>query len=99
MFNRLAFVLSVLIVFLLFTAPVFAQPFAYVVNSSSNKVSVIDTATNMVVGSPIPGGNSPFGVAITPDGTRAYVTNFNSNNVSVINTATKPIWTRNLHLL
>jgi YVTN family beta-propeller protein len=31
-------------------------------------------------------GNKPFGVAITPDGTRAYVTNSNDNTVSVIDT-------------
>jgi len=49
----------------------FAQPFAYVTNFLSNNVSVIDTATNMVVGPPIPVGVGPWGVAITPDGTRA----------------------------
>jgi YVTN family beta-propeller protein len=32
-------------------------------------------------------GTSPFGVAVSPDGTKAYVTNLSSNNVSVINTA------------
>ena len=68
------------------TNPVEAQPFAYVANSASNNVSVIDTATNMVVGPPIPVGTDPIGVAITPDGTRAYVTNNGSNNVSVIDT-------------
>ena len=31
-------------------------------------------------------GTCPYGVAITPDGTRAYVTNFCSNSVSVIDT-------------
>ena len=91
MFNRLACVLSVLIVFLIFTASVFAQPFAYVANNGSNNVSVIDTATNMVVGLPIPVGSLPNDVAITPDGARAYVANFNSNNVSVISTRTNMV--------
>jgi YVTN family beta-propeller protein len=31
-------------------------------------------------------GDLPYGVAITPDGTRAYVTNAYSNSVSVIDT-------------
>jgi len=104
MFNRLAFVLSVLFVFLIFTASVFAQPFAYVTDQSSNNVLVIDTATNMVVGSPIVVGEEPVAVAITPDSTRAYVTNISSDNVSVIDTATNmtvgpPLYRSGLSLL
>jgi YVTN family beta-propeller protein len=53
--------------------------FAYVANGgnagNSNTVSVIDVATNTVVGS-VPVGNGPFGVALTPDGKLAYVTNY-----------------------
>jgi len=90
MFNRLASVLSVLIVSLIFTAPVFAQPFAYVPNSVSNTVSVIDTATNIVVDT-IMVGTTPFAVAVTPDGTRVYVATENSNTVSVIDTATNTV--------
>jgi len=48
---------------------------------------VINTATNAVVGSPIAVGDIPFGVAITPDGTKVVVVNAGSNNISVINTA------------
>jgi YVTN family beta-propeller protein len=50
-----------------------AAPFAYVANSHSNSVSVIDTATNKVVGTPIPTppGLEPVAVAVAPDGTRA----------------------------
>ncbi|MFD7440738.1 serine/threonine-protein kinase, partial [Streptomyces sp. NPDC059909] len=33
-------------------------------------------------------GNSPAGVAVSPDGRRVYVTNFSSDSVSVIDTAT-----------
>ena len=36
----------------------------YVANSGSNNVFVIDTATNAVIGSPIPVGLFPFGVAV-----------------------------------
>ena len=42
-----------------------AAPFAYVTNSGSNNVSVIDTATNTVVAT-VPVGENPWGVAVTP---------------------------------
>ena len=64
---------------------------AYVTNQFDDTVSVINTATNAVVGSPIPVGAEPSGVAITPDGAFAYVTNFLGDNVSVINTATNAV--------
>jgi YVTN family beta-propeller protein len=54
--------------------PARANPFAYVANRSDGTVSVIDTATNTVVGT-IAEGDGPIAIAITPDGTRAYVTN------------------------
>ena len=71
-------------------APVWAAsgPIAYVTNPGSNTVSVINTATNTVVGGPIPVSNNPNGVAITPDGRHAYIANLLSNNVSVIDTGT-----------
>src|SRR3977135_1551829 len=68
-----------------------AAPFAYVVNSGDGTASVIDTATNTVVGIPIPVGREPFGVAVSPDGKHAFVANRGSNNVSVIDTATNMI--------
>ena len=43
---------------------------AYITNANDNTVSVIDTATNTVVGSPIPVGSSPYGVAVTPDSSK-----------------------------
>jgi YVTN family beta-propeller protein len=58
----------------------------YVANSGSNNVFVIDTATNAVIGSPIPVGLFPSGVAVTPDGRKVYVANRDSDNVSVIDT-------------
>jgi len=51
---------------------------------------VIDTASNTVVATVGVGAN-PFGVAITPDGTRAYVTNGNDDTVSVIDTASNTV--------
>jgi YVTN family beta-propeller protein len=75
----------------LLASPAEAAPFAYVVNNGDNTVSVIDTATNTVVGTPIPVGGLPNGVAITPDGTHAYVANAGGNTVSVIATATNTV--------
>jgi YVTN family beta-propeller protein len=60
----------------------------YVTNNTDNTVSVIDTATNTVVGDPIPVGTTPRGVVVNPAGTRVYVANTASNDVSVIDTAT-----------
>ena len=69
-----------------------AAPFAYVTNAGSNSVSRIDTSTNTVVGSQIIVGNSPFGIANTPNGAYAYVTNFIDGTASVIDTSTNTIF-------
>ena len=61
------------------------------VSTDASLVAVIDTATNTVVGSPIPVGTYPWGMAITPDGKRVCVTNLLSNDVSVIDTATNTV--------
>jgi YVTN family beta-propeller protein len=68
-----------------------AAPFAYVTNSGSNTVSVIDTATNTVVTTVTVGSGSPQAVAVTPDGKHAYVTIPGSYSVSVIDTATNTV--------
>ena len=49
-------------------------PHAYVTNSGTDTVSVIDTASN-TVRTTVTVGNGPIGVAVTPDGTHAYVIN------------------------
>jgi YVTN family beta-propeller protein len=66
------------------------QSLAYVTNGADNTVSVIDTASNTVVGT-IPVGQDPFGVTITSDGTHAYVTNQLEDSVSVIDTASNTV--------
>ncbi|MGH6812854.1 MAG: YncE family protein, partial [Methylocella sp.] len=79
--------------------PAEAAPFAYVTvegegspsSPGNGTVSVIDTATNKVVGTPITVGILPKGVAVTPDGKHAYVTNGGSNTVSVIATASNTV--------
>jgi YVTN family beta-propeller protein len=60
--------------------------FAYVANSFSNHILVIDIAINGVIA--IVPVMTPFGIAITPDGAFAYVTNRDSDTVSVIDTTT-----------
>jgi len=56
------------------TASVANGPFAYVTNRFSKNVSVIDVSSNTVVATIFVGRN-PWGIAITPDGTKAYVVN------------------------
>jgi YVTN family beta-propeller protein len=75
----------------LIASPAEAAPFAYVANSGSNNVSVIDTATNKAVATVVPVGHNPQGIAVTPDGTHAYVTNISDNTVSVIDTASNTV--------
>ena len=67
-----------------------AQVLAYVANACSNNVSVIDTVSRTVVDT-IPVGNSPDGIAITPDGAFAYVANLASGTISVISTASNSV--------
>jgi YVTN family beta-propeller protein len=54
---------------LVLTHLAWATPFAYISNSGSDTVSVIDTATNTVT-TTIPVDDTPLGVAVTPDGSR-----------------------------
>jgi uncharacterized protein (TIGR03437 family) len=72
----------------------------YVANGDGNTVTVIDTATNTTSGSVTMGSNTasrpstllkPYGVSVSPAGTRAYVTNYFSNIVSVIDTSTNTV--------
>src|SRR5260370_12426294 len=64
---------------------------AYISNSGSNSVSVIDTETNTVVGAPIKVGSFLGGIVVTPDGKFAYVANEDDGAVSVINAATNTV--------
>ncbi|MFF4686287.1 YncE family protein, partial [Streptomyces sp. NPDC001307] len=57
---------------------------AYAANAGSDSVSVIDTATNRTVGTPITVDGYPVWVAVSQDGRRAYAANAGSASVSVI---------------
>ncbi len=74
----------------LFAAPTQAQQFAYVTNSSSSSVSVVDTATNTVTAT-VGVEDRPIGIAFTPDRSLLYVANSGSNSVSVIDTANNTV--------
>lgn len=66
-----------------------AAPFAYIPNSGSNTVTVIDTVTTPPsVVATLPVGTNPRGVAslVKTSETFTYVTNFGSENVSVLRT-------------
>jgi YVTN family beta-propeller protein len=67
----------------------------YVANATSDTVSVIETATDRVVGTvdlapyPMaPMGSLPNAVAVSPDGRTLYVANGGNNDVAVVDTAT-----------
>src|SRR5690242_4991119 len=64
-----------------------SAPFAIAINPDGTRayatilsggVEVIDLATNLFIGSPIPTGDVPNDIAITPDGSFAYVPNTNT---------------------
>ncbi len=63
---------------------------AYVANTGSSTVSVIDTTTNTILDS-VAVGSIPWGVAVNPAANRVYVTNRDSNTVSVIDTTTNTV--------
>lgn len=67
-----------------------AAPFAYITNSGSSSVSVLDTATNTVTGT-VPVDGIPGGVAMNVAGTRVYVVSSSPNAVSVIDTTTNTV--------
>lgn len=72
---------------------------AYVTNSNSTTISIIDILTNQVTGT-ITGFDGPSGMVITPDGNTAYVNNYggpggvgsgNGTTVRVVNLNTNTI--------
>jgi YVTN family beta-propeller protein len=63
---------------------------AFVTNSDSDTVSVIDVATSAVVDT-ISVGDSPHGVSVTPDGELAYVANLDDDDISIIDVASNTV--------
>jgi YVTN family beta-propeller protein len=50
-----------------------------------------DGSTTLAPGNPIPVGQVPLGIAITPDGKYAYVADYGSNTVDVIDLASQAV--------
>jgi YVTN family beta-propeller protein len=63
---------------------------AYIANDGDGTLTPINTATD-APGTPINIGESPVGIAITPDGKTAYVGNYGSVDVTPIDTATNAV--------
>ena len=70
--------------------PLPSPGFAYIPNSGSNTVSVLNTGTDAVVAT-VTVGNGPYPTCVSPDGSKVYVGNIQSNNVSVIDVATNSV--------
>lgn len=70
------------------------RPVAYAYITTFTGVYVIDTTTNTVTAR-IRAGKSPYGVAVSPDGTKVYVTNrgssIDNSTVSVIDASTNTV--------
>ncbi len=68
-----------------------AASYAYILNDTSNTISVIDTATNTVIATPDIGTTSLHGSAVLPNGNFAYIGAYGANRVTVIDTVTQTI--------
>ncbi|MDO5838816.1 MAG: PKD domain-containing protein [Methanosarcina mazei] len=87
-FNKIVGITAFVFLMLIGTAG--ASTFAYITNSESDNISVIDVTSNKVTAT-IPVGSNPMGAVISPDGTKVYVANAHSNDVSIIDTATNNV--------
>lgn len=86
--RRVPLVLALAALALALFAPQALARYVYTGNYSEDSVSVIDTATNQVVGSPIPAGDGPYSMAVTPNGQTLYVASEISEDLTAINTQT-----------
>ena len=66
--RALALAVALGLVALAGTAPAASAREVYITNLESASVSVLDSRTNQPVGDPIPVGEKPDGMALTPDG-------------------------------
>lgn len=73
-----------------FSITAHAAPFAYIANTNSNNVSVIDLSNNTVL-TTVGVGSGPYGIGVNPAGTFVYVPAYSSNSVSVIDTSTNTV--------
>ena len=66
--------------------PVSSVGFAYIPNTGDNTVSVLNLSTNSVTAT-LAVGVQPYGVSVTPDGSKVYVSNFGDNTLTIINSS------------
>ncbi len=66
-----------------------AAPLLWSLNATKDTVSTIETGANVEVDTPIPAGDGPNSIAITPNGKRAVVLDTVSETVTVIEVATR----------
>lgn len=59
----------------------------YMTSTDFYSITVIDAASRKIVAS-LDAGDSPYGIAVTPDGKKIYVTNAGSTNVSILDPST-----------
>ena len=76
---------KIVLLVIVFSNVLYAQPYAYITNQGENSLSVINTHTNKVVKT-INVGNRPAGVVVSNNGKRVYITNPESKDISVIDT-------------
>jgi YVTN family beta-propeller protein len=88
--RRGLFAIGIAVVGLMTVVPGAAARYAYVTNSGSGSVTVIETINDAPVAT-IPLGGEPVDVAISPDSSRAYVANRGSGSVAVIATMTNSV--------
>ncbi|MFL5871997.1 MAG: beta-propeller fold lactonase family protein [Solirubrobacterales bacterium] len=83
---RVPLIAALAVLSLALFAPQALARYVYTGNYDTDSVSVIDTATNQVVGNPIPAGNGPYSMAVTPNGQTLYVAGEISEDLTAINT-------------
>ncbi len=86
--RKFTFALFILVATCFFSISLFAQN-AYITNNSDSSVSVIDIKTNAVIATIHTPALGPFGVVVSPDGSKVYVSS--NGNISVISTSTNII--------
>jgi YVTN family beta-propeller protein len=85
----LAAIAALCAVFGLGAASASAAPLVWVPNEGEESVSTFDSSTGKEVGTPVPVGELPFSIAITPNGRRAIVLELADQSARVIETATR----------
>jgi YVTN family beta-propeller protein len=90
--NKNALALGAGVIAICFAVAGYCAPFAYIADDGASRVTVIDTATNLIVTNITGVGSVPEGVAVNAAGTRVYVTNsVASGTVAVIDAATNTV--------